>query len=72
MLLGSLVDAAMTDDDAPGLSHPAFRRASGAGLDGANDVLFTTVGAMSSGDRRGAANTAIDTLAGFPGPAGPH
>ncbi|MFE3206508.1 hypothetical protein [Embleya sp. NPDC059237] len=64
--------ASMTEDDVPGLSHPAFRRAARAGLDGANDALFATVGAMSPGDRRGAANTAIDTLAGFLGLAGPH
>ncbi|GCD99258.1 hypothetical protein [Embleya hyalina] len=62
----------MTDDNAPGMSHPAFCRAARAGLDGANDVLFTTVDAMSSTDRRGAANTALDTLTGFLGLAGPH
>ncbi|MFE2867140.1 hypothetical protein [Embleya sp. NPDC059259] len=45
-----------------------------AGLDGANDVMFATVTAMSPDDRRGAANTAIDTLAGVlgMGMAGPH
>ncbi|MFE5325455.1 hypothetical protein ACFRCG_03415 [Embleya sp. NPDC056575] len=63
--------ASMTDDHAPGPSHPAFRRAARAGLDGAHEGLLAAIVAMPREDRRAAADTALDTLVGFLGLAGP-
>lgn len=62
-LLGGL-PAGMTDEHAPGLAAPEFRRLARAGLDGANDAMFTACADMTSTERRAAANTAADILIG--------
>lgn len=56
--------ASMTNDTAPGPSSPEFRRLARAGLDGANDAMWTACAAMNPTQRRAAANTALDTLIG--------
>jgi hypothetical protein len=56
--------SSLTDDDAGGPTHPAFKRLARAGLDGNNDAMFEACRAMATDDRRGAANTALDLLVG--------
>jgi hypothetical protein len=57
--------ANMLDADAPGVSSPEFRELARAGLDGADDAMFTACAAMRPTARRKAANTAADTIVGM-------
>lgn len=65
-LLGGL-PAAMTDPDAPGVAHPAFRRLATAGLDGHPEAMFVLAATMGPGELRGASETALDLLVGHLG-----
>jgi hypothetical protein len=49
----------------PGPASEPFRRLAAAGTDGNREALFTATAAMSTGERRAAANTAADTIIGF-------
>lgn len=60
-LLGGL-PASLTDEHAPGMAAPEFRRLAHAGLD-ANDAMFAACAQLTSIERRAAANTAADILA---------
>ncbi|MCY0937547.1 hypothetical protein [Streptomyces sp. H34-S4] len=51
--------ASMTEDDAGGTASPEFTRLARAGLDGANDTMFTQCERMTPTERRHAANTAL-------------
>jgi hypothetical protein len=62
-VLGGL-PAGLTDQHAPGLAALEFRRLARAGLDGANDAMFTACADMTTTERRAAANTAADILVG--------
>ncbi|MFJ3699648.1 hypothetical protein ACIPW9_36950 [Streptomyces sp. NPDC090052] len=55
----------MTDPAVPGTSSQEFRRLAATGVDGANDRMFKVCEQMTSTERRAAANTALDTLAGL-------
>ncbi|KPI33699.1 hypothetical protein OV450_6407 [Actinobacteria bacterium OV450] len=57
--------AAMTEDDAGGICSPEFTRLARASLTGVNQAMFTECERMTTGQRRQAANTALDTLVGF-------
>jgi hypothetical protein len=71
-VLGGL-PAGLTDEHAPGIAAPEFRRLARAGLDGNNDAMSTACANMTGTERRAAANTAADILIGHlaVGPGGP-
>lgn len=56
--------ASMTDDSAPGLASPEFRRLARAGLDGANASMWEQCVEMTPAERRAAADTAADLVIG--------
>lgn len=55
---------ALTEPAAPGLASPAFRDLARTGLDGSNAEMYTLCEAMTPPQRREAAETAADLLAG--------
>jgi hypothetical protein len=62
--LGGLPDMMLEPGDAPGQVAPEFRCLARAGLDGANDALYTTAGQLTPGQRGKAVSEALDLLVG--------
>ncbi|MFD7732165.1 hypothetical protein ACFV6F_17470 [Kitasatospora phosalacinea] len=56
----------LTDPGAPGTASPEFRRLARAGLGATTDGMYRECELMTAAERRAAANTALDTLVGYP------
>jgi hypothetical protein len=61
----------MTDDEAPGMASPEFRRLARAGVGGRNEWMFRESAQMPVAERLRAANSALDIIVGYMALGGP-
>ncbi|GLW54690.1 hypothetical protein [Kitasatospora phosalacinea] len=57
--------SALTDPGVPGAAGPEFRRLARGGQGATTDGVYRACELMTTPERRGAANTTLDTLVGY-------